>query len=424
MAFKALEQKEIDVYPEYTGTLAKAIFQSEDNSLEFIRSKLLKKNINFLQPLGFENTYCLIMKKSTAQKLKIKKISDLGFHPHLRGGLSFEFQERSDGWKKLKKLYSLKNQIKGVEIPLTYKAVKNNKVDFAEAYSTEPMIEKMDFFILDDDKKFFPKYEALTLFHRDLPQKAKDVLKTLNGRITNEIIVKLNALAVSGVSIPKIANNFLTENNFIDNKKRVNPNNFWIKTYHRTKIHLFLTGFAVLLATLIALPFAFLSASNPKISKLILGLTGIFQTIPSIALLAFMIPFFGIGYKPAIVGLFIYSLLPILRNTHTAINQIDPRLIMVAKSIGLYPMEVFFLVKFPLAFPTFLAGVRTATTLNIGTATLAAFIGAGGLGEPIVTGLALNNSGIILQGAIPAALLAILIDGTFGLIEKGLTKNL
>ncbi len=424
VAFNALKEKGIDVYPEYTGTITETIIQSENKNPEFIKKTLDQKNINSLPPLGFENTYCLIMKKDQADKLGIKTISDLSLFPNLTGGLSFEFQGRSDGWNQLKKTYSLKNPVRGIEIPLTYEAVKNNKVDFAEAYSTEPLIKKMNFIVLRDDRHFFPKYEALALVHKDFPEKARKVLKLLSGRISNDVIISMNNQVASGLSIQKVAHEFLINNKLITKNRQIKQNNFWMKLYKRTRTHLFLTGLAVFLAILVAFPFAFLSVSNKKMSKLILGLSGVFQTIPSIALLAFMIPLFGIGYKPAIVGLFIYSLLPILRNTYTAMNQIDPCLIMVARGIGLYPREIFFSVKLPLALPTLLAGVRTATTLNIGTATLAAFIGAGGLGEPIVTGLALNNSRLILQGAVPAALLAIIIDGIFNFIEKRLTRTL
>ena len=423
VAFNALKKKEIDVYPEYTGTL-RTIIKSKEREFKFIKEILSKKNIKPLPPLGFDNSYCLIMNRDQAHSLGIKKISDLGLFPNLVGGLSFEFQARNDGWSQLKKVYSLKHKIKGIEIPLTYKAVKNNKVDFAEAYSTEPMIREMNFIILEDDRHFFPKYEALALIHNSFPEKARNILKLLSGRISNEIIVNLNTQATSGLSIHKVANKFLINNKLITNKNQTKKDNFWIKTYNRTKTHLFLTGIAVFFAILVAFPFAFFSAGNQRISKLILGLAGIFQTIPSIALLAFMIPLFGIGYKPAIIGLFIYSLLPILRNTYTAFNQIDPNLIMTARGVGLYPTEIFFSIKLPLAFPTLLAGIRTATILNIGTATLAAFIGAGGLGEPIVTGLALNDNWLILQGAVPAAFLAITIDWIFSLIEKRLIKNI
>ena len=222
VAFNALKEKEIDIYPEYTGTIARIIIKSKNNSLEFLKKKMSQKNINFLSPLGFENTYCLIMKKSLAKKFGIKTISDLSRFPELKGGLSFEFQGRSDGWSQLKKLYSLKNKIKGIEIPLTYEAVKNSKVDFAEAYSTEPMIKKMDFIVLKDDRHFFPKYEALALFHNDFPEKAKNVLNLLNHRISNDVIMKLNSMAVSGATIQQIATNFLMTEKFITPKNRQN----------------------------------------------------------------------------------------------------------------------------------------------------------------------------------------------------------
>ena len=181
---------------------------------------------------------------------------------------------------------------------------------------------------------------------------------------------------------------------------------------------------AVLFATLIAVPIASFISNKPRLAQPVLTFSGLLQTIPSIALLTFMIPFVGIGFKPALLGLFVYSLLPIIRNTYTAMNSIDPRIITSARGIGLYPLEIFCSIKLPLSLPMILAGIRTATILNIGTATLAAFIGAGGLGEPIVTGLALNDTSIILEGAVPAALLAIVIDFLFGKLEKTFNKSL
>ena len=135
-----------------------------------------------------------------------------------------------------------------------------------------------------------------------------------------------------------------------------------------------------------------------------------------------MIPLFGIGERPAIIALFLYSLLPILRNTITALVTIDPLLKRVAEAIGLTRWEQLRHVLLPMALPYILAGVRTAAIISIGTATLAAFIGAGGLGEPIVTGLALNDTNLILQGAIPAAGLAILVELFFELLERLLVK--
>lgn len=426
VAYNALKTNEIDIYPDYTGTIAESITKTKEHNIETINRVLSKDQVTMLTPLGFDNTYCLIMKQDIARTLGIKTISDLNKHPSLIGAISFEFQARSDGWKNLKKVYSLTNNIRGIDIPLTYEALHKDKVDFAEAYSTEPLIQKMNFIVLEDDKNFFPKYEAIPLAHKNISEQAKSILNRLEGKINNDVIMKLNNLAVNKVPIKKIANDYLIETKLIHskNKKEYKSGISWPQLFERTKTHLFLTGFAVLLATLVAVPLASFFSSNKKVSQFLLSFTGILQTIPSIALLTFMIPLFGIGFKPAIVGLFIYSLLPILRNTHTAMTSIDPRIIIAAKGIGLYPSEIFWSVKFPLAFPTILAGIRTATTLNIGTATLAAFIGAGGLGEPIVTGLALNDSALVLQGAIPAAALAILIDSCFGLADRLFTKNI
>jgi osmoprotectant transport system permease protein len=148
-----------------------------------------------------------------------------------------------------------------------------------------------------------------------------------------------------------------------------------------------------------------------------LGLT---QTIPSLALLAFMIPFLGVGATPAVVALWIYSLFPIVRNTYTGVREADPRAVEAATALGMTPGQVLRQIRLPLAAPVLMAGVRTAAVITVGTATLAAFIGAGGLGEPIVTGLQLADSGMILSGAVPAAALALVVDGTLALVERAL----
>jgi osmoprotectant transport system permease protein len=142
------------------------------------------------------------------------------------------------------------------------------------------------------------------------------------------------------------------------------------------------------------------------------------QTIPSLALLALMIPLFGIGFVPAIIALFLYSLLPIVRNAITALSTTDPTLVRVSRALGLSPWEQLRYLRLPLATPAIFAGIRTSAVISIGTATLAAFIGAGGLGEPIVVGLSLNDTDMILRGAIPAAILAIAVELAFAAIER------
>ena len=190
------------------------------------------------------------------------------------------------------------------------------------------------------------------------------------------------------------------------------------KLFNQTLQHVGLTFISLLLAIAIGLPLGILIARKRKLSGSVLGLAGVLQTIPSIALLGFMIPVLGIGAKPAIVALLIYALLPIIRNTYTGIIGIDTHVKEAAKALGMNKSQVLFKVELPLAMPVILAGIRTATVINVGVATLASYIAAGGLGEFIFGGISLNNTNMILAGAIPAALLAIVLDALLSVIQK------
>ena len=434
IAFQALREAEIDIYPEYTGTLLQGIFRKKKLNDISLQQLLSEKGLEILFLFGFNNSYTLIMNGNEAKNLGISKISDLTRYPNLKGGLSGEFQGREDGWKELKKTYGLKNSIRSIEVPLTYQALKNHKVGFVEAYTTEPLVKKYQMIFLRDDKNFFPIYDAVALVRKNLSSDLKKFLSAFKDRIHLEQMTALNQRANEGVSFEQIAKDFLIHQGFVKKENLGgSPSretfSYWNfmdfrALWRRIKTHLFLTVSAVLLACLVTLPVAAFVVHRPKLAQWVLSFVGLLQTIPSIALLTFMIPFAGIGYKPALMGLFIYSLLPILRNTYTALKGIDPKILISARGIGLYPWEIFFSIKLPLSLPMILAGVRTATILNIGTATLAAFIGAGGLGEPIVTGLALNDVGILLEGAIPAALLAVVVDFFFGLLHRFLVIKL
>jgi len=182
--------------------------------------------------------------------------------------------------------------------------------------------------------------------------------------------------------------------------------------------HLGLTFLSLILAIIVGVPLGILIARKKTLSSPVLGAAGILQTIPSIALLGFMIPAFGIGAKPAIIALLIYALLPIIRNTYTGITGVDPSVIEAAKAMGMNKSQLLFKVQLPLAMPVIIAGIRTAAVINVGVATLASFVAAGGLGEFIFGGISLNNTNMILAGAIPAALLAILLDQTIAVVQK------
>lgn len=190
------------------------------------------------------------------------------------------------------------------------------------------------------------------------------------------------------------------------------------KLLTQTLQHIGLTFISLLLATAIGLPLGIFIARRRKFSGSVLGVAGVLQTIPSIALLGFMIPVLGIGAKPAIVALLIYALLPIIRNTYTGIIGIDRHITEAAKALGMSKGQILLKVELPLAMPVILGGIRTATVINVGVATLASYIAAGGLGEFIFGGISLNNTNMILAGAIPAALLAVVLDTLLAVVQK------
>ncbi|GGB06913.1 ABC transporter permease/substrate-binding protein [Puia dinghuensis] len=190
------------------------------------------------------------------------------------------------------------------------------------------------------------------------------------------------------------------------------------KLLQQTIQHIGLTFISLLIAVLIGLPLGIYIARNKKAAGIVLGAAGVLQTIPSIALLGFLIPVLGIGPVPAIAALFLYALLPVIRNTYTGINGVDPGVKEAALAMGMTATQRLFRVDLVLAFPVIMAGIRTATVINVGVGTLAAYIAAGGLGEFIFGGIALNNTNMILAGAIPAALLAILLDFLLSLVQR------
>ncbi len=197
----------------------------------------------------------------------------------------------------------------------------------------------------------------------------------------------------------------------------------FILSHHReiveqTVEHIGLTVIALAIAVFTGLPLGILLTRYKKLARSVLGIVGVIQTIPSVALLGFLLPLLGIGVKPAIVALFLYALLPIVRNTYTGIEEVDPAVREAARGMGMADRQILFKVELPLATPVIFAGIRTATIINVGIATLCALIGSGGLGEFIFRGIALNNVHMILAGAIPAALLALLFDLILGILQK------
>ena len=418
VCYEALVNGAIDVYVEYTGTLAEAILKLDGSKpdLDQLNTMVSGLDLQVLPALGFNNTYALAMRRKTAEEKGISRISDLPAHPELALAFSLEFLNRNDGWPGLARAYNLPGKPTGIEHGLAYQAVAEGSVDVIDAYSTDGELSRYALTMLDDDRGFFPQYHAIPFARSDLPDRAREVLIGLSGRIDDNRMQEMNRkTTVDGMSFAEVASGFIREQGLGETgvEERLATS-----ILGNTVTHLKLTAIALALGCLVGLPLGILVFRVRPVANMTVYVAGLLQTIPSIALLALMIPLFGIGVLPAIVALFLYSLLPILRNTITALVTIDPVLKRVAEAMGLTRWEQLRHVLLPMALPNVLAGIRTAAVISIGTATLAAFIGAGGLGEPIVTGLALNDTGLILQGAIPAACLAILVELLFELLER------
>jgi len=432
IVFDGLAARAIDVYPEYSGTIEQEILHLPGRSSTARMRDLLKAqyNLDLLEYFGFSNTYALAVSRQKAEKLGLQRISDLARHPTLRLGFSPEFLNRPDGWAGLARAYGLSFRPVALEHALAYQAIREDKLDLTDAYSTDGDLKKFDYVLLEDDRQFFPAYLAAPLVRAEVPDPAKRVLEELRGTTTATEMQALNESVQDGKSIPGVAGDFLRRKGLLTGLRATDDAAVplesgidWGLIATATRTHVLLTLASLLAGIVVAVPLGVLVYRSPRVSKVVLYVAGVLQTIPSIALLVLLIPIFGIGVKPAIVALFFYALLPILRNTAAALFSIDPVLRKVSVGMGLTAWQRLRWIDLPLAAPTILAGIKTAAVINIGTATLAAFIGAGGLGELIVRGLTLNNVSLILQGAIPAALLAVVTELGFELLERGLVPR-
>jgi osmoprotectant transport system permease protein len=418
ICYRALIAGEIDVYIEYTGTVSQAILEMPtDTDLQQLGEALESRGIRMLSPLGFDNTYALAMKRRQAEALGLETIGDLASASGLDVVVSHEFLERPDGWPGVARAYNLNLAVTGIEHGLAYQALDDGAVDLTDAYSTDGEIARYDLVLLEDNRGFFPEYLAVPLVSAGVSERAIAALAQLGGLLDDDTMQRLNAAVVFDKrSFADVANSFLAGRGLVDSREQGSV--LWSTLWRNTLRHLQLTAAALAASVSVALMLALAVFRHRLLARAVIYFCGLLQTIPSIALLALMIPLFGIGVLPAIVALFLYSLLPTLRNTVSALTTLDPTLLQVAEAMGMSNAEQLRHVYIPLSLPSMLAGIRTAAVISIGTATLAAFIGAGGLGDPIVTGLALNDTRLILQGAVPAAALAILTELGFELVER------
>lgn len=431
--FKALQRGDLDAYPEYTGTLIGELLADRHiRDMDELASVLAEDGLAMSEPIGFNNTYAIGVRRETAAKLGLETISDLRAHPELRMAFSNEFMDRADGWPGLRRAYALApERVQGIAHDLAYRALAAGDVDVIDVYTTDAEIAYYDLAVLTDDRAYFPRYEAVVLYREDLRRRAPKALAAmlrLEGAIDAERMRGLNELAKIGRADPGDAGRLRrvpaalvareAVGELFDVVVEVHVESGLARLWRTTCEQAYLVAASMLLAVLAAVPIGVLAVRVRRLSAAVLGLVGICQTIPSLALLVLLIPLFGLTPETAIVALFLYSLLPIVRNTHAGIAGVSPDLLESADAIGLTSAQRLVRVELPIALPTILAGVKTAAVINVGTATLAALIGAGGYGQPILTGIRLDDFGLILQGAVPAAAMAIAAQFLFDGLER------
>lgn len=453
LLFQGLRSGEIDVYPEYTGTgLLAVLGRTHDGDRSEVFSMVERAfreqwGIRWLPPLGFENTYAIAIRQTTQDSLNLRTLSDLALRgADLVGGFSPDFLGRADGLPGLADVYDLSlSETRSLLQSVKYRALVEGQVDVVDGYSTDGSIDRFSLAVLEDDREFFPPYDAAALlsstFYREDPSAVRS-LSALSGLLTVDRVRQANRrIETDGDPVEAVASELLAtlglgsgstvrgvapDRGVRRGGLAALPTFLWGRRSvlgSQTTRHLFLVVLSLAAATLVAVPLGVYLVARPAAASPTLALVGLLQTVPGIALLAFMIPLFGIGTLPAVFALFIYSLLPILRNTYAGVSDADPEAVQAGVALGMTEAQVLGRIRLPLAAPIIMAGIRTAAVINVGTATLAAFIGAGGLGDPIVAGLALSDPLLILSGAVPAALLALVVDLILGRIERSVTPR-
>lgn len=444
---QALSSGAVQVYPEYTGTIVRELLKRDDAgnpTLAQLNQWLAPRGLKAAVPLGFNNTYALAMREADAARLGIDSIGALARLPgeaaaKLRWGLSHEFLVRADGWPALKQAYALPFAPgSGLDHGLAYEALQRGQVDVIDVYSTDAKIGRLKLRVLRDDRGFFPRYDAVLLMRATLDE--RPLAAALQGRIDEAAMIGMNAEAeIDGKPFAEVARGFLARaaaGTASAASAAASPaalpsqrQGFLARLFapdlgRLLGQHLALVLGSLALAVAAGVPLGVWAHRRPRAAGPLMGAVGVLQTVPSLAMLAFLIALLGaIGFVPALLALFVYALLPIVRNTHAGLSAVPNELRLTAASLGLKPALALRLVELPLAMPTLLAGIKTAAVINIGTATVAAFVGAGGLGERIVSGLAVNDTSQMMAGAVPAALLALAVQWGFDAIEKRLKRG-
>ena len=437
---QALANGSVDLYPEYTGTIVRELLKrdgagSAAPSLQQLNQWLAPHGLKVAVPLGFNNSYALAMREDDAARLGVASISDLArVRTPLRLGLSHEFLERADGWGALQRAYALPFAPgNGLDHGLAYQALAQGQVDVVDAYTTDAQIQRLHLRVLRDDRNFFPRYDAVLLMRAGVDERA--LAAALAGRIDEDAMRAMNAaVELDGRTFDAVAREFLARSH----AGKAGEAGVLSAPHHQTFLerlfapdlprllreHLTLVFASLAIAVAIGIPMGVLAHRKPRLAGVLFAAAGVVQPIPSLALLAFLIVLVGsIGFLPALLALSVYALLPIVRNTHAGLASLPPGMRDSALALGMREGQVLRNIELPLAAPTVFAGIKTAAVLNVGMATVATFIGAGGLGERIVAGLAVNDTTYMLAGAVPAALLALLLQWLFDAIERWVVRG-
>jgi osmoprotectant transport system permease protein len=448
VAIAALRTNAIDVYPEYTGTgLVAVLHDTLTDSLASDPRRVFAHvsrrftevyGMRWLPPLGFQNTYAIAVTRATAARLHLRTLGDLArANSEITAGFTADFIGRPDGLVGLRRVYGLSPAaVRPLAPAVKYQALASGAVSVVDGYSTDGLLAKYDLETLVDDKHFFPPYEAAALIGPRLAATRPDAvaaLSLLSGRLDESTMRALNRrVEVEGEAVGVVAASELRvlglvghDDIAVTNITSTSNDSFvrylWLQRASLLALtgrHLALVAIALLAALGIGLPLGLALERSRTLAEPTIRALGVIQTVPSIALLAFMIPVLGVGVVPAVVALWLYALFPIVRGTFNGVRDADPDAVEAAEALGMTPRQRLLQVRLPLAAPVIMGGVRTAAVITVGTATLAAFIGAGGLGEPIVAGLSLADSRMVLSGALPAAALAIFVDAFLAVTER------
>ncbi len=435
LVWKALLAGDIDVYPDYIGTITQMILKDETlRDEQAIRAALAKHRVGMTATLGFDNSYAIGMKEEVAERLAIRRISDLRSHPEFKFGFSNEFVDRAEGWPGLSRRYQLpQTKVRGLDHSLAYLALDGGDLDATDLNTTDAQIKMYGLRVLEDDLKHFPNYSAVLLYRLDLEQRAPSfvaALKRLEGHITQDTMLALNEqVELEDVSEDRAAAGFLARElsvgEVIPEPSQSERTAALIERLTRhTLEHLLLVVVSLSAAIFVSVPLGVIAAKRPTLGHGILSAAEIIQTVPGLALLILLmspVRWLGlsvVGPAPAIAALFLYSLLPIIRNTYTGIHDIPHSMRESATALGLTRWAQLRQIELPLASRLILAGIKTTAVINVGYATLGGLIGAGGYGELIMQGLRKSSEAKMLEGAIPAAVLALIVKWLFEFSER------